>query len=491
MYLKSLVLKGFKSFADRSVLNLEPGVTCIVGPNGSGKSNISDAILWVLGERSPKNLRGQSMEDVIFAGSKGRKAVNVAEVTLVLDNSDGAIPVEYTEIELTRRMYRTGGSDYLINGAPARLLDFLNILHDSGLGTGTHSIISQGNLEAILQSKPEDRRSLIEEAAGVLKHKQRKEASFRKLELMDASMARVRDIFGEVSRQMGPLERKAKRALTYKELTGEYAELRLGLAVDDLRVLQRRWDEVEGARVEDEAKTEDLKSRLAAAEAEYEELSRALEAESRNREEAMGRRARYTAVASQMDSCASLLRQMRSADDTRVAEERDLLQSLADEERKLGLEVDSLAAAEQEAADKASKAAEEKASVLSQQDAIGEKVREAGRTLDAIHRERRSADEQLAGLRKRLSVAQSEFDSDDHRLQFIKDSIKKARENLHALMKQEGAAKTTLDEAKAACEEARLTVADADRRVESLAAQGRALDTRFTELRESVAVLEA
>ena len=261
MYLKSLVLKGFKSFADRTVLNLEPGMTCIVGPNGSGKSNISDAILWVLGERSPKNLRGQSMEDVIFAGSTGRKAVNVAEVTLVLDNSDGAIPVEFTEIELTRRMYRSGGSDYLINGAPARLMDFQNILHDSGLGTGTHSIISQGNLDAVLQSKPEDRRTLIEEAAGVLKHKQRKEQSRRKLELMDTHLARVRDIHGEVARQLGPLERKAKRALTYKELSEEYAGLRLALAVDDLRDLQRRWEATEAARTEAEARCEYVISR--------------------------------------------------------------------------------------------------------------------------------------------------------------------------------------------------------------------------------------
>ena len=178
MYLKSLVLKGFKSFADRSALSLEPGITAVVGPNGSGKSNISDAVLWVLGERNAKHLRGQAMEDVIFAGSSARKATGLAEVELVLDNSDGKLPVDFDEVSITRRMYRSGESEYLINGSVARRMDVLDILHDSGLGTGTHSIIGQGSLDSILQSKPEDRRALIEEAAGVLKHKQRKASSF-------------------------------------------------------------------------------------------------------------------------------------------------------------------------------------------------------------------------------------------------------------------------------------------------------------------------
>ena len=204
MYLKSLVLKGFKSFADRSALTLEPGITAIVGPNGSGKSNISDAVLWVLGERNAKHLRGQAMEDVIFAGSSARKATGIAEVDLVLDNSDGTLPVDYDEVAITRRMYRTGESEYLINGTVARRMDVLDILHDSGLGTGTHSIISQGSLDSILQSKPEDRRALIEEAAGVLKHKQRKAKSERKLASMDQHLERARDVVAEVSRQLGP-----------------------------------------------------------------------------------------------------------------------------------------------------------------------------------------------------------------------------------------------------------------------------------------------
>ena len=160
MHLTRLIIKGFKSFADRTVLALEPGVTVIVGPNGSGKSNISDGVLWVLGEQSAKALRGQAMEDVIFAGSSARQAVGVAEVDLVLDNSDGALPLEFAEVTVTRRMFRNGESEYLINQTPARLMDVQELLHDSGLGRDTHSIISQGRIDELLNSRPEDRRAL-------------------------------------------------------------------------------------------------------------------------------------------------------------------------------------------------------------------------------------------------------------------------------------------------------------------------------------------
>ncbi len=244
MYLKSLNLKGFKSFADRTVMRFEPGLAAIVGPNGSGKSNISDAVLWVLGERNAKSLRGQSMEDVIFSGSSARKPVGVAEVELVLDNSDGTLPVDFSEVSIGRRMYRNGESEYLINGSLVRRMDVLDILHDSGLGSGTNSIISQGNLDSILSSRPEDRRELIEEAAGILKHKERRKKSERKLAQMDAHLDRVNDITAEVERQLKPLERKAKKAITFKQLDAEYQKYRLELAVDDLRILQKRWNEI-------------------------------------------------------------------------------------------------------------------------------------------------------------------------------------------------------------------------------------------------------
>ncbi len=247
MFLKSLSMKGFKSFADKVTLTLEPGITAIVGPNGSGKSNISDAVLWTLGERNARNLRGHAMEDVIFAGSSARKPTSVAEVELVLDNSDGTLPVDFKEVSIARRMYRSGESEYLINGVVSRRMDVLEILHDSGLGTGTHSIISQGSLDSVLQSRPEDRRALIEEAAGTLKHKDRMQKSARKLERMSDHVERVSDIANEVGRQLGPLERKAKRAKTYETLAKEMADAKLELAVDDLRNLQARHDELKAS----------------------------------------------------------------------------------------------------------------------------------------------------------------------------------------------------------------------------------------------------
>lgn len=320
MYLKSLVLKGFKSFADRSVLALEPGITAVVGPNGSGKSNISDAVLWVLGERNAKHLRGQAMEDVIFAGSSARKATGLAEVDLVLDNTDGTLPVDFSEVAITRRMYRSGESEYLINGTPARRMDVLDILHDSGLGTGTHSIISQGSLDSILQSKPEDRRALIEEAAGVLKHKQRKAKSERKLEQMDQHLLRVRDVVAEVSRQLGPLERKAKKAHAYQELSCELSRLSLLLAVDDLRVLQRKWDD---ACARESALAEELecgRQAIARAEARVGELQEKIRLESVGASELSKRHRLASAAADRIDSAAMVMRERRRAGRSRAGE---------------------------------------------------------------------------------------------------------------------------------------------------------------------------
>ncbi len=277
MYLKSLTLKGFKSFADRSRIVLEPGVAVIVGPNGSGKSNISDAVLWVLGEQSAKQLRGNSMEDVVFAGSSARQAVGIAEVDLVLDNSDGTLPLEFDEVTITRRMFRNGESEYFVNQSPVRLLDVRELLHDTGLGRDTHSIISQGRLEEVLNSRPEDRRALIEEAAGVLKHKKRKERALRKLTAMDVHVERIRDILIEIDRQLRPLQRQASRASEYRDLAGELRELELSLAVADLRELQVEWDAIEKREREHDATLELARYRLAEKERELQKFQSLLE----------------------------------------------------------------------------------------------------------------------------------------------------------------------------------------------------------------------
>ena len=277
MYLKSLTLKGFKSFADRSEVVVEPGVTCIVGPNGAGKSNITDAILWVLGEQSAKSLRGTTMEDVIFAGSSARQGVGVAEVDLVLDNRDNIIPLEFDEITFTRRMYRSGESEYLINKAPARLMDIVDLLHDSGLGREAHSIISQGRIDEILKAKPEERRALIEEVAGTLKHKKRKERALRRLVALDAHLDRARDIIREIDRQLRPMQRQASRAQKHKGITGALRELEVALAVDDLRALQSQWEEVLKSEKEAQAQIDIVDYQLDSQETELERFQVLLE----------------------------------------------------------------------------------------------------------------------------------------------------------------------------------------------------------------------
>ena len=319
MYLKSLNLKGFKSFADRTVMRFEPGLAAIVGPNGSGKSNISDAVLWVLGERNAKSLRGQSMEDVIFSGSSARKPVGVAEVELVLDNSDGTLPVDFSEVSIGRRMYRNGESEYLINGSLVRRMDVLDILHDSGLGSGTNSIISQGNLDSILSSRPEDRRELIEEAAGILKHKERRKKSERKLAQMDAHLDRVNDITAEVERQLKPLERKAKKAITFKQLDAEYQKYRLELAVDDLRILQKRWNEILEAEETNQKKSNEALVVLTEAEKANDELQSQLQTSGEN-ESALGNDyRRVRSVAESINSQCIVLRERRKSYEKELA----------------------------------------------------------------------------------------------------------------------------------------------------------------------------
>ncbi|MGZ4569792.1 MAG: chromosome segregation protein SMC [Blastococcus sp.] len=242
MHLSSLTLKGFKSFASATTLRLEPGITAVVGPNGSGKSNVVDAIAWVLGEQGAKSLRGGKMEDVIFAGTAGRPALGRAEVTLTIDNSDGALPIEYTEVSITRRMYRSGESEYEINGDKVRLLDVQELLSDSGIGREMHVIVGQGQLDAVLSGRPEDRRAFIEEAAGVLKHRKRKEKALRKLEGMQANLDRLADLTTELRRQLTPLGKQAEVARRAAGVQSDLRDARLRLLADDLVQLRDALD---------------------------------------------------------------------------------------------------------------------------------------------------------------------------------------------------------------------------------------------------------
>lgn len=234
MYLKTLTIRGFKSFASATTFEFEPGVTAVVGPNGSGKSNVVDALAWVMGEQGAKNLRGGKMEDVIFAGTSGRAALGRAQVSLTIDNADGALPIEYSEVTISRTLFRSGGSEYAINGQSCRLLDIQELLSDSGLGREMHVIVGQGQLDRILQATPEQRRGFIEEASGILKHRRRKDRSVRKLESMRANLDRVRDLTEEVRRQLGPLSRQAETARKAQRIQFDVRDARARLLADEI-----------------------------------------------------------------------------------------------------------------------------------------------------------------------------------------------------------------------------------------------------------------
>ncbi|MGW0207129.1 AAA family ATPase, partial [Streptomyces sp. NPDC003233] len=269
MHLKALTLRGFKSFASATTLRFEPGITCVVGPNGSGKSNVVDALSWVMGEQGAKSLRGGKMEDVIFAGTTGRPPLGRAEVSLTIDNSDGALPIEYAEVTITRIMFRNGGSEYQINGDTCRLLDIQELLSDSGIGREMHVIVGQGQLDSVLHADPMGRRAFIEEAAGVLKHRKRKEKALRKLDAMQANLARVQDLTDELRRQLKPLGRQAAVARRAAVIQADLRDARLRLLADDLVRLRQALK----AEIADEAA---LKERKEAAE---QDLKKALHRE--------------------------------------------------------------------------------------------------------------------------------------------------------------------------------------------------------------------
>ncbi|TXK17016.1 chromosome segregation SMC family protein [Homoserinibacter sp. GY 40078] len=254
MHLKSLTLKGFKSFAQPTSFVFEPGVTCVVGPNGSGKSNVVDALAWVMGEQGAKTLRGGKMEDVIFAGTATRGPLGRAEVLLTIDNSDGALPIEYSEVTISRTLFRNGGSEYAINGEQCRLLDLQELLSDSGLGREMHVIVGQGQLDQVLHATPEDRRGFIEEAAGILKHRRRKEKTLRKLDAMQANLTRLSDLAGEIRRQLKPLGQQAQIAREAQTIAAIVRDARARLLADEVVELRRAITDV--TRSESERKTE-------------------------------------------------------------------------------------------------------------------------------------------------------------------------------------------------------------------------------------------
>ena len=298
MYLKSLTLKGFKSFPDRTRLDFGPGVSVVVGPNGSGKSNITDAVLWAIGEQSPLAVRGQSMQDVIFGGGRGVQARSAAEVELVLDNSDGTVALPLSEISILRRLHRSGEGEYRLNGARCRLVDVIEVLSDTGLGKETHSVISQGRVEAIVTSKPRDRRLLIEEAAGLGKHRKRRRRAQLKLERTQDNLDRALDVEREARSRLRPLKRQAEAAELHQRLERQMLEARLELAREALRVRRLELAEAEAlvqaaraARAEVEGGLQEVVARRSLAE-------RAL-AERSERHDELSRRALHAGAAAE------------------------------------------------------------------------------------------------------------------------------------------------------------------------------------------------
>lgn len=280
MYLKNLTLRGFKSFASATTLALQPGITCVVGPNGSGKSNVVDALAWVMGEQGARALRGGKMADVIFAGTSGRAALGRAQVDLTIDNTDGLLDIEYSEVTISRTLFRGGGSEYSINGTPARLLDVQELLSDTGMGRQMHVIVGQGQLDAILSSTPEERRGFIEEAAGVLKHRRRKERALKKLSDMDANLVRVLDLTNEIHRQLGPLARQARVARRASLIQARVRDAKARLLADDLSSAISKLSVLEASDESAAARRASLEEHIAASRTELARLEEAERASS-------------------------------------------------------------------------------------------------------------------------------------------------------------------------------------------------------------------
>jgi len=422
MYLKSLTLRGFKSFASATSLKLEPGITCVVGPNGSGKSNIVDALSWVMGEQGAKSLRGGKMEDVVFAGTTSRPPLGRAEVTLTIDNTDGALPIEYAEVTISRLMFRSGQSEYAINGDHCRLLDVQELLSDSGLGREMHVIVGQGQLDDILHAGPEARRALIEEAAGVLKHRKRKEKALRKLEAMQANLTRLVDLTAELSRRLKPLGRQAEVARRAAVIQAELRDARLRLLADDYVTLAGKLhkDEADEAAVIE--KRAALEWELAHARSAETELDRAAQ-------QAQAELARAQETWFALSSVAERLRGLQNL----AAQRQSLLTAERDTESQ-GRDPDEL--------DRQAAELREEEEVLTERLAAGREI------LSAAVSERSAAEAELAATERRLAEGARAAAARGER-------VARLREQVGAANSRCAAAQEELDRLAAAAADAR------------------------------------
>ncbi|MFC7442422.1 chromosome segregation protein SMC [Laceyella putida] len=461
MYLKRLEMIGFKSFADRTELEFVPGVTAVVGPNGSGKSNVTDGIRWVLGEQSAKSLRGNKMEDVIFAGSDTRKPVGYCEVSMTFDNTERRLPVDYAEVTVTRRVYRSGESEYFLNKQSCRLKDIHELFMDTGIGKDAYSMIGQGKIDEILSSKSEDRRAIFEEAAGIVKYKARKKEAEKKLEATEQNLSRIHDLIHELKGQVEPLSEQAEKASRYKELKAELQEVEIGLYVHKIEALHEEWQEatqevknlsqeqvsLASAVSSREAKLEELKAKLHEQEQKWEQVQTALLSVSEELEKAEGQReVRLERVKNRTETQQQLLERIREleAECARLKAEEERVGSLLSQKRE------ELAELERDLGK-----LELQLSLSSNNDAeqlreLTEKVQQHGNRLVALRSEKQYVTEQMNELSERITTfadqrqslqqakeAQGERSEQIAReLQRVEEELREAAEQVRVLARQ-------------------------------------------------------
>ncbi len=428
MYLKALTLRGFKSFASATSLRFERGITCVVGPNGSGKSNVVDAFSWVMGEQGVKPLRGGKMEDVVFAGTAGRPPLGRAEVTLTIDNSDGALPIDYAEVTISRLLFRSGQSEYAINGDHCRLLDVQELLSDSGLGREMHVIVGQGQLDQVLNAGPDARRALIEEAAGVLKHRRRKEKALRKLEAMQANLTRLVDLTAEIGRRLKPLGRQAEIARKAAVIQADLRDARLRLLADDYATLAGELERDASDEAAKAARRAELEAGLAQA--------RSAEAELEAAEQQHA--PRLAAAQEAFFGLSSLAERLKGV--LSLATERHRHLSAPPEPPRPGRDPDELDA--------------EAAALREQEEALGERLAEAREQLGNVVAERTAAEGALVETERRLAAESRAAAQRAERLARLRSQVGAARSRLAAAQEEAGRLSAAHEQARERTEHA-------------------------------------
>jgi len=428
VYLKSLTLRGFKSFASATTLRFERGITCVVGPNGSGKSNVVDAFSWVMGEQGVKPLRGGKMEDVVFAGTSARPPLGRAEVTLTIDNSDGALPIEYAEVTISRLLFRSGQSEYAINGDHCRLLDVQELLSDTGLGREMHVIVGQGQLDEVLNAGPDARRALIEEAAGVLKHRRRKEKALRKLEAMQANLTRLVDLTAELGRRLKPLGRQAEIARKAAVIQADLRDARLRLLADDYATLAAELERDET----DEAATA---ARRAALEQGLNQ-ARAAEAELETAEQQHA--PRLAAAQEAFFGLSSISERLRGV--LSLASERHRHLAAPPEPQRPGRDPDELDA--------------EAAALREQEAALRQRLAAARDQLGVVVSRRTAAEDALAETERRLAADARAAAARAERLARLRSQVGSARSRLAAAQEEAGRLASAFEQARSRAEQA-------------------------------------